>query len=104
MGKVYMIGKVDTPNVFKIGVTRNDDVSKRLKQLQTSSDEELYVYYTFETSKPFKLETMLHNHYSDRKQLNEWFKFTDEDMKEYKDVFNELQGRIDALKDNPFFA
>lgn len=103
MALVYMIGDLDTPNLFKIGVTREDNADSRLKKLQTGNPQQLYIFYTFKSSKPFKLETMLHNHYSDRKTINEWFQLTDDDMKEYKDVFKKYQDRIDSLKDNPFF-
>ena len=80
MGHIYLIGQSDTPNVFKIGCTKRD-VGKRTKTLQTGNSEELYLARSFETDKPFKLEKMLHNHFSKQVYLNEWYSLSDDEKK-----------------------
>ena len=102
MGHIYPIGQSDTPNVFKIGCTKRD-VGKRTKTLQTGNSEELYLARSFETDKPFKLEKMLHNHFSNQMYLNEWYSLSDDDVKNFIDVCRKYQSNIDSLADNPFF-
>lgn len=57
---------------FKIGVTR-DLKSNRIKKLQTGNSTELFVMDIYETEWPFRLETLLHRHFKNRRVLNEWF-------------------------------
>ena len=46
-GYIYLIGEVGNPNHYKIGLTRDKNIEKRLKKLQTGSSEELYIWYSF---------------------------------------------------------
>lgn len=55
MGFVYLIGEDETTNRFKIGVTKCNDINKRLKKLQTGNSNELFIKHVY--------ETMLHNYY-----------------------------------------
>ena len=102
MGYIYLIGQSDTPDVFKIGCTKNE-VLKRSKELQTGNSEELYLSKSFETDQPFKLEKMLHNHYQKKHYLNEWYMLTKEDVNGFVDTCKNYQNIIDSLADNPFF-
>ena len=103
MGYVYLIGEVGNENRFKIGSTKCKDVNKRLKQLQTGNSEQLYIKNSFETSRPFKLEKMLHNRFKTSNLIGEWFDLSKDDVAAFKTVCEQLQGIIDCLKDNPFF-
>jgi len=104
MGYVYLIGQEDNDSYYKIGSTRAKDVNKRVKQLQTGNSSKLYLCESFETSKPFKLEQMLHNRLKYKKKLNEWFEL---DAKNARNEFVELcifyDNIIKSLKENPFF-
>lgn len=102
MGKIYLIGQADTPNIFKIGCTKKD-ISKRSKQLQTGNSEELYLCKSFESNRQFKLEKMLHMHYSDKQILNEWYELDQNDVDEFINVCQHYQDIIDSLSENPFF-
>lgn len=102
MGKIYLIGQADTPNIYKIGCTKGS-VEKRTKSLQTGNSEELFVKETFETNKPHRLETMLHNHFRNNHYLNEWYSLTNEDVTNFHSICEKYQSIIDSLKDNPFF-
>ena len=103
MGYVYLIGEIGNENRFKIGSTRCKDINKRLKQLQTGNSEELYIKESFETTHPFKLETMLHNKFKTSNIIGEWFELSKDDVNNFKNVCRKLQNIIDCLKDNPFF-
>jgi len=103
MGYVYLIGEKDNPGKFKIGSTRSNDISKRLKQLQTGSSSELYIKDYFETSHPFKLEKMLHNHFSSSNIIGEWFELFESDTEAFRGICEEKMAIIESLKDNPFY-
>lgn len=99
MGFVYLIEDVYN-NTYKIGVTKGDPQT-RLKKLQTGNSCKLLIKYLYECEYPYRLETMLHNHYRSCQELNEWYSLDniDEFIKKCQE-FNEI---INSLKDNPFF-
>lgn len=103
MAFVYLIGEVDNDNIFKIGVTKHNDIEKRKKELQTGSSNELYIKDYFQTNSPYKLENMLHRHFRNDNIINEWFEVSNEDMKNFKKICEKYQNIIDSLKDNPFY-
>jgi hypothetical protein len=103
MGYVYLIGERDNSGRFKIGSTRSKDINKRLKQLQTGSSSELYIKDFYETSYPFKLEKLLHNHFESTHLIGEWFELSEADTKAFKGVCEEKIKIIESLKDNPFY-
>jgi len=103
MGYIYLIGEVGNENRFKIGSTRGKNANNRLKQLQTGNSEELYVKHIYETSRPFKLEKMLHNKFKSSNLVGEWFELSKDDVDNFINTCNEFQNIINALKENPFF-
>ena len=103
MGYVYLIGELNGDNKYKIGSTRAKDINKRLKQLQTGNSNQLYIKEYYETSKPFKLEQMLHNKLKDYNVIGEWFELPKDILSEFKKTCDNYQNIIDVLKDNPYF-
>ena len=101
-GFVYLIGELDNKDVYKIGMTKKD-INLRIKELQTGSSNELYIRSYFKTSKPHKLEKMLHRYFSHNKKINEWFILTEEQANNFIKICQEHEDIIKALKDNPFF-
>jgi hypothetical protein len=101
-GFVYLIGELDNKDIYKIGVTKKD-INKRIKELQTGSSDELYVRHSFKTSYPYKLEKMLHRHFSHNNKLNEWFTLSENQAKDFLNVCEYYETILDSLKDNPFF-
>lgn len=99
-GYVYLIADRNN-NTYKIGVTKSDPI-KRLKKLQTGNSSELELKYQYECQYPYRLETMLHKHYQQFNELNEWFAL--ENPNEFPDKCKEFNNIIDSLKGNPFFA
>ena len=103
MAWIYLIGKVDTPDRYKIGLTKAHDINERIKKLQTGNDEELFLVKSFKTDTPYKLESMLHFRYSQNQILNEWYQLSKDDVDEFLGVCEKLQNTINVLKENPFF-
>lgn len=103
MGFVYLIGEENEENKYKIGSTKCKDINKRLKQLQTGNSNKLILTNYFETSRPFKLEVMLHNKYKDKNVIGEWFELNDNDISTFKKECENFQAIIDCLKENPYF-
>lgn len=102
MGYVYLI--CDPLNDhFKIGVTRNK-TSDRIKRLQTGNSGELFVKYMYETQWPFRLETMLHKKYKNKKIMNEWFALDIHDVVDFPKTCAMLENNIKSLLENPFFS
>lgn len=102
MGYVYLI--CDPSNdMFKIGVTRGS-IDKRIKKLQTGNSHELFISDTFETPWPFRLETLLHNHFKSKHILNEWFALDAHDVSHFHEICCRLENNIRILSNNPFFG
>lgn len=100
MGIVYLIEDSNN-NTYKIGVTKGDP-EKRLKKLQTGNSSKLEIKYLYESEYPYRLETMLHAHYKQFNELNEWFSL--EKPNEFLNKCAEFSNIINSLKDNPFFS
>ena len=103
MGYVYLIGETNNNGRYKIGSTRAKDVNHRLKQLQTGNSNPLFLKAYYETSRPFKLETMLHNKYKNNNVIGEWFELNEEEVDSFGSTCHNLQNIIDSLKENPYF-
>ena len=99
MGYVYLIEDIDS-RTYKIGVTKSDP-QRRLNKLQTGNSCKLSYKYIYECEYPYRLETMLHNHYKSCQELNEWYSL--DDIDEFIKKCQEFNKIINSLKDNPFF-
>ena len=102
MGHVYLIGDKERFGYYKIGATRGN-VNKRLKTLQTGNSGELYTEKIYETEHPFAVENILHNRYSHKKTINEWFELDLEDVTNFQEICDNIEETIEIMKDNPFF-
>jgi hypothetical protein len=99
MGYVYLIEDIYN-NSFKIGVTKGNP-QNRLKKLQTGNSCELKLKCFYECEYPYRLESMLHTHYKQECELNEWFGLSNPN--EFLDKCKEFDNIIDSLKENPYF-
>lgn len=102
-GFVYLMGESNNSELYKIGATKKKNIDERKNELQTGNPNEIVVLDYFETTKPYKLEKMLHNHFKSSNELNEWFRLDKENVKSFKKTCQHYQDIIDALSDNPFF-
>ena len=103
VGIVYLIRENNESNNYKIGSTKHNDISKRIRGLQTGNPNELLLVKSFNTNEQFKLEHMLHRHYKFKRGNGEWFVFDEDDVKCFEDVCKKYQRVIDSLSDNPFW-
>ena len=102
-GYVYLIQEEGNNDLYKIGVTRSKDVSKRVAALQTGNGNKLILKDYYYSTRPFKMEMMLHNKYSLLREEGEWFCLSEDDVNGFKATCELYQKNINALKDNPFF-
>ena len=105
-GYVYIISNIGSfgENVFKIGVTRRDDPSKRVQELSNASvpfkyDSHLYIF----SEDAFALERELHERF-ETKRVNkvnsrkEFFKITMDDIKQ---IVEENKENVHGFKEYP---
>jgi hypothetical protein len=97
-GFVYFIGAGLPPKAVKIGISTMSTMRKRLRTLQTSNHEPLYILGLVdfqEGEKPMALanhlELELHEKFSEQRRFksgpgNEWFNATDELLQYISDV------------------
>ena len=103
MSTVYLIGDSEKENLVKIGVTRGS-IEKRLKKLQTGNGGELFIIHIFDTKHPFLIEKLLHQMFSSKNELNEWFRLSDEDILNFIHTCQTLEDRLVSVKDNHFLS
>jgi hypothetical protein len=77
MGWVYAIG-CDGRRLIKIGRTDRDDVTDRLRQLQTGQPDRLTVVYRWATHDSRALEAAMHALLDEHHHRGEWFAITPE--------------------------
>lgn len=100
-GFVYLI--CDNSNdCFKIGMTKQS-LEKRIKELQTGNSTELFVSAYHKTKYPYTVEKMLHNKFSNKHKLNEWFDLKLNDITKFNEYCDEIESLILTMIDNPFF-
>lgn len=100
MGYVYLVEDTGK-ETYKIGVTKN--MKHRISRLQNGNSSELYIISQYFSNYPYRLEKMLHLHFYDKRVLNEWFKLTQEDVKNFTNTCNMISEQINALLENPYF-
>lgn len=72
LGIVYVLTNAKMPGVVKIGLTRNDDVGQRVKQLYTTGVPVPYeVHYSAKVPDCAKLERVLHQVFDDKRVRND---------------------------------
>lgn len=101
-GYVYLICENGDNELFKIGVTCGN-VEDRIKKLQTGNGNKLICIKSFYSDNPYRLEKMLHGHFSQDREEGEWFLLSKEQVESFTSICELYQKNIDALKDNPFF-
>ena len=74
-----------------------------MKQLQTGNGTELHLVNYHQTFYPYRIEQMLHNRFSDKREMGEWFRLNIDDISSFKEICEKFEEIIDLMKDNPFF-
>jgi len=94
----------DWETTYKIGYTRNKDIKKRIKGLQTGNKDRIKCIDSFESFHGRKVETALHNLYSYKNEGGEWFKLELNDIINFKNACQKLEENFTLLDQyqNPF--
>ena len=98
-GYVYLLCDGDK---FKIGMTCQKDINKRISELQTGNPNEIFISAYHETNYPYHIEQMMHLKYKSFNIMNEWFDLSPKQIIEFNEVCKECERTLELLKDNPF--
>lgn len=94
---VYLINASST-NRYKIGVTSEERLHRRVKQLQTGSSDELVLVKNIKTKYATLIEKNLHALFNKHRTFGEWFELDNEHIKLFEEKCNELDGTFDSLE------
>ena len=104
MGYIYLLNCWDGEERYKIGVTKHENITKRIKQLQTGNPEEIIELNKFESDNYHKVETMLHRYYGTKHKKGEWFSLEPKQVFEFTERCEKFDGMITMLlKENPYY-
>lgn len=87
---------------FKIGMTKQKDINKRIQELQTGNPNEIWLHSYYECDNPLKVEQMMHCKNNISHVKNEWFDLTVDQVLNFKKDCAWCDNALKALKDNPF--
>lgn len=99
-GFVYLL--CDGEN-FKIGMTKQKNINKRILELQTGNPNEIWCVKYYKTQWPYKVEQMLHFRHKKSNIKNEWFNMTTEEVINFINECKDCENLIKSLESNPFF-
>ena len=102
MSVVYLINEEGTDN-YKIGITRSKNEKHRKRTLQTGNSQKLNTIYTFKTEHPYRLETMLHTFYANKRGNGEWFQLSDDEVLSFISTCEKLHKILVLLLNNNHF-
>ena len=103
IGFVYLINEEGTDN-YKIGITRSKNEKRRKKTLQTGNSQKLNTIYAFKTEYPYRLETMLHTFYANKRGNGEWFQLSDNEVMSFMSLCENFTNNIKLLiKENHYY-
>lgn len=105
-GYVYLLECVsDYETTYKIGYTRNKDINKRIRNLQTGNKDKIKCidYYCSEKNAK-KIEIALHNFFSFKRKGGEWFDLNNIDIINFQESCKKIDDNFDLLEkyNNPF--
>ena len=87
---------------FKIGMTKQKDINKRIKELQTGNPNEIWLHTYYETDNPLKIEKLMHGLHILGNVKNEWFDLTPSQVVNFKKNCEHCESVLKSLKENPF--
>jgi len=102
MALIYLLNEQHTTN-YKIGVTKSD-TNKRKSSLQTGNSNAIINIMEFKTQYPYKVEKLLHRHFSKTRLYGEWFTLTDNQAMNFINTCQSYQNVVDyMLEHNQFY-
>lgn len=94
---VYLI-RCSENNFYKIGISKN--VETRLKQIQTTSPDKVFIVHKYESSYASKIEKALHNFFKSYHRNNEWFELSLTEELKFIDMCTLIEANLMYLNDN----
>jgi hypothetical protein len=97
---VYLIKtNIPTEEKYKIGITTEGGLQRRVKNLQTGASSELMVITTYKTKYASLIEKTLHRQYNHKKIIGEWFQLSDEEVFTFTKTCTNIENNIILLKE-----
>lgn len=96
MKTVYLIQAENTDR-YKIGITAQN-VSERIKQLQTGNSYKLIEVKSFKTKHQNKLESALHRQFKSKKVEGEWFELNKEEVGDFIQFCAKIESNFNFLE------
>lgn len=87
---------------FKIGMTRQSKIEKRILELQTGNPNEIWLHSYYKTKYPNKIEKMMHSRHASSNVKNEWFDMTVTEVLNFKNECAKCEKILDSIQENPF--
>lgn len=94
---VYLI-RCSENNFYKIGISKN--VETRLKQIQTTSPDKVFIVYKYKSIYASKIEKALHNFFKSYHKNNEWFELSLAEELKFLDMCNSIEANLVHLNSN----
>lgn len=94
---VYLIHQTNS-NLYKVGVSKH--VRKRLKENQTGNGNTLKIISSVPSEIAYKVETLIHKRWQNKRQVGEWFELTEGDVNGFENLCREIEMVINYLQDN----
>lgn len=98
---LYLIQQEDS-DLYKIGVSKH--TNKRLKENQTGNGNRLEMITTFQSDFSYILENAIHQIWSHKKTIGEWFKLTEDDVINFKTLCGNIEKNLNNLKSYNIYA
>ena len=97
---IYLISSyINGETSYKIGITKNN-ISKRLKQLQTGNPSLLEVIHTFESKYASKIESNFHRLLENKNIKGEWYNLNYNDINTFLDRCKLCHNNFEFLSKN----
>jgi hypothetical protein len=94
---IYLI-RCSENSYYKIGITKN--IERRLKQIQTSSPDHIYLVEKYESPYASKIEKALHNFFKSYHRNNEWFELSLTEEVKFLDMCSTIEKNLIYLEHN----
>jgi hypothetical protein len=94
---VYLI-RCSENSYYKIGISKN--VERRLKQIQTSSPDEVYLIHKYESKYASRIEKALHNFFISYHRNNEWFELSLNEEINFLEMCSSIEKNLIYLEEN----
>jgi hypothetical protein len=92
---IYLI-RCSENNFYKIGISKN--VERRLKQIQTSSPNKIYLIHKYQSQYASKIEKAMHNFFKVYHRNNEWFELSLSEEMKFIDMCLSIENNIIYLE------